>query len=54
MKSGSRGSIEFGTKTPPATQDASRVPPTMKSTVNMDATRSKTAVADKTIGPRTA
>ena len=38
----------------PPTQDASRVPPTRSTTVNNDATRSKTAPGPKTLGPRTA
>lgn len=42
-----------GTKTPPATQDSSRVLPKGPS-VNSDATRSKTANTPGTLGPRTA
>lgn len=42
------------TRSPPATQDASRVPPTRSTTVNNDATRSKTAATPKTLGPRCA
>ena len=42
-----------GTKTPPATQDASRKLPTSKTTVNAGV-RSATAATDKTIGPRCA
>lgn len=43
-----------GTKTPPATQDASRRLPASKSTVNNDTTRSATAATPKTLGPREA
>ncbi len=43
-----------GVRTPPPTQDASRVPPTKSSTVNNDTTRSKVAKSDKMLGPRTA
>lgn len=43
-----------GTKTPPASVDASMRPPTMKSTVNSDTTRSTTSPHDKTLGPRCA
>ena len=38
----------------PPSVDASMRPPTMKSTVNSDATRSKTAATPKTLGPRCA
>lgn len=43
-----------GVRSPPPTQDASRVPPTKSSTVNNDAVRSKTAPTEKTLGPRCA
>jgi hypothetical protein len=43
-----------GVKTPPPAVDASMKPPTMKSTVNNDTTRSKAAPTDKTLGPRAA
>lgn len=43
-----------GVRTPPPCCDASMKPPTMKSTVNSDATRSKTASTPKTLGPRVA
>lgn len=38
----------------PSASDASTRPPTMKSTVNNDPTRSKTAPTPKTLGPRCA
>ena len=43
-----------GTKTPPPAVDASMKPPTMKSTVNDNPTRSSAAATPKTLGPRTA
>lgn len=43
-----------GAKTPPPAVDSSMRPPTMKSTVNNDPTRSATAKTPKTLGPRTA
>lgn len=38
----------------PSSSDASTRLPTSKTTVNMDATRSKTAATPKTLGPRVA
>ena len=38
----------------PSATDASTRPPTMKSTVNSDPTRSATAKTPKTLGPRCA